>query len=158
MHCTAPGSTTHTAPWTVTEVSLRLLPENRQVGNLRRCLQIWSLDTTDPAKWKDSERHSVVSDSLQPHGLYSPWNSPGQNTGVGSSPGDLPNPRIEPRSPALQADSSPAEPHEKLENTGVGSLSLLQRIFPTQESNRGLKSLLIRERLQTRGVTQTGWI
>ena len=31
-----------------------------------------------------SESHSVVSDSLQPHGLYSPWNSPGQNTGVGS--------------------------------------------------------------------------
>ena len=26
----------------------------------------------------------VASDSLWPHGLYSPWNSPGQNTGVGS--------------------------------------------------------------------------
>ena len=32
----------------------------------------------------ESESHSVVSDSLLPHGLYSPWNSPGQNTGVGS--------------------------------------------------------------------------
>ena len=31
---------------------------------------------------KKSENHSVESDSLQPHGLYSPWNSPGQNTGV----------------------------------------------------------------------------
>ena len=31
-----------------------------------------------------SERRSVRSDSLQPHGLYSPWNSSGQNTGVGS--------------------------------------------------------------------------
>ena len=41
-----------------------------------------------------------MSDSLWPHGLYNPWNSPGQNT-------------------------------------GVGSLSLLQRIFPTQESNPG---------------------
>ena len=30
------------------------------------------------------ESHSVMSDSLQPHGLYSPWNSPGYNTGVGS--------------------------------------------------------------------------
>ena len=50
-------------------------------------------------KW--SESHSVVSDSLWPHGLYSPWNSPGQNT-------------------------------------GVGSLSFLQGIFPTQESNWGL--------------------
>ena len=29
-----------------------------------------------------SESRSVMSDSLQPHGLYSPWNSPGQNTGV----------------------------------------------------------------------------
>ena len=48
-----------------------------------------------------SESHSVVSDSLGPHGLYSPWNSPGWNT-------------------------------------GVGSLSLLQGIFPTQESNQGL--------------------
>ena len=41
-----------------------------------------------------SESHSVMSDSLQPHG---PWNSPDQNT-------------------------------------GVGSLSLLQGIFPTQGS------------------------
>ena len=30
------------------------------------------------------ESRSVVSDSLWPHRLYSPWNSPGQNTGVGS--------------------------------------------------------------------------
>ena len=41
-----------------------------------------------------------MSYSLQPHELYSPWNSPGQNT-------------------------------------GVGSLSLLQVIFPTQGSNPG---------------------
>ena len=33
---------------------------------------------------KESESPSVVSDSLRPHGLYSPWNSLGQNTGVGS--------------------------------------------------------------------------
>jgi len=32
----------------------------------------------------ESESLSVVSNSLWPHGLYSPWNSPGQNTGVGS--------------------------------------------------------------------------
>ena len=48
-----------------------------------------------------SESHLVMSDSLRPHGLYSPWNSPGQNT-------------------------------------GVGRLSLLQGIFPTQGSNPGL--------------------
>ena len=50
---------------------------------------------TDKVKVKSC---SVLSDSLQ---LYSPWNSLGQNT-------------------------------------GVGSLPLLQRIFPTQESNQGL--------------------
>ena len=49
-----------------------------------------------------------MSDSLQPHGQYSPWNSPGQNTGVGSL------------------------------NTDVGSLSFLQGIFPTQGSIQGL--------------------
>ena len=64
---------------------------------------------------------------------------PGQNTGVAfPSPGDLSNPGIEPRCPTLQADSLPAEPPWKPKNTGVGSLSLLQRIFPTQESNQGL--------------------
>ena len=47
------------------------------------------------------ESHSVVSDSLWTHGLYGPWNSLGQNT-------------------------------------GVGSLSLLQGIFPTQGLNPGL--------------------
>ena len=31
----------------------------------------------------ESESCSVVSNSLRPHGLYSLWNSPGQNTGVG---------------------------------------------------------------------------
>ena len=52
--------------------------------------------------------------------------------------GDLPNPGIKPRSPILQADSLPAEPQGKPKNTGVGSLSLLQGIFPTQELNQGL--------------------
>ena len=47
-------------------------------------------------------------------------------------------PRDWTRCPALQADSLPAEPQGKPKNIGVGSLSLLQRIFPTQESNRGL--------------------
>ena len=53
-------------------------------------------------------------------------------------PGDLPNPGIEARSPALQVDSFLSEPPEKPKNTGVGSLSLLQGIFLTQESNQGL--------------------
>ena len=53
------------------------------------------------------------------------------------SPGDFPNPGIKHRSPALQADSLPTEPQGK-PNTGVGILSLLQQIFPTQELNWGL--------------------
>ena len=51
---------------------------------------------------------------------------------------DLPNAGIKPRSPALRADSLPTEPQGKPKNTGVGSLSFLQRIFPTRESNHGL--------------------
>ena len=62
--------------------------------------------------------------------LFSGWPFP--------SPGDLPNPGIESRSPTLQADSLSAEPQRKTNNTGVGSLSLLQGIFPTQELNQGL--------------------
>ena len=57
--------------------------------------QCWAL-----SQWGESESRSVVSSSLWPHGLYSPWNSPGQNI-------------------------------------GVGSLSLLQGIFPTQELCQG---------------------
>ena len=54
------------------------------------------------------------------------------------SPGDLPNPGIEPMSPALQVDSLPAEPQGQPKNTRMGSLSLLQWIFLTQGANRGL--------------------
>ena len=45
-------------------------------------------------------------------------------------------PGIEPASPALRADSLPAEPQGKSKNTEVGSLFLLQWIFLTQESNQ----------------------
>ena len=38
----------------------------------------------------------------------------------------------------IAGDSLLAEPQGKPKNTGMGSLSLLQRIFPTQESNWGL--------------------
>ena len=52
--------------------------------------------------------------------------------------GDFLNPGIKSRFPALQVDSLLSEPLGKSMNTGVGSLSLLQGIFPTQESNWGL--------------------
>ena len=56
-----------------------------------------------PCRWGEGESEKLLSciQSLQPQALSSPWNSPGQNT-------------------------------------GVGSLSLLQGIFPTQRSNPGL--------------------
>ena len=44
------------------------------------------------------------SQGLQPTRLLCPWDFPGKNTGAGChflTPGDLPNPRIEPMSPAL---------------------------------------------------------
>ena len=53
-------------------------------------------------------------------------------------PGDLPDPGIKPGSPALQADSLLSEPPGKPKSTGVGSLSLLHGIVPTQGSNPGL--------------------
>ena len=61
---------------------------------------------------------SVISDSLQPHGLLCPWDSPGKSTGVGCPPpGDLPDPVMEPGSPALQADSFTAEPPGEAPNS-----------------------------------------
>ena len=76
-----------------------------------------------------------VSDSLQPCGLkpsrlLCPWGFSRQEYWSGLPclpPGDLSKPGIEPRSPTLQVDS-----------LLLGSLSLLQVIFPTQESNWGL--------------------
>ena len=89
---------------------------------------------------------SVMSDSLRPHGLQPAWllcplGFSRQDYWSGlpcPPPGDLPNPGIKPRFPTLLVDSLPSEPPGKPKNTGVGSLSLLQGIFPIQESNWGL--------------------
>ena len=75
------------------------------------------------------------------HRLLCPWGFFRQEYWSGlpcPPPGDLPNPGIKPRSPALQADSLLSEPPGKPKNTGIGSLSLFQGNFPTQEVNRGL--------------------
>ena len=58
-------------PWTTREVQMYNFYNNSKFHLFKYKIQ-WS------------ECCSVVSDSLWPHGLYSPWNSPGQNTGVGS--------------------------------------------------------------------------
>ena len=73
----------------------------------------------------ESESCSIMSNSMRPHGLCSPWNSPGQNTGVSSLSllqGIFPTQGSKPKSPALQVDSLPAEPPGKAKNSGVGSL------------------------------------
>ena len=81
-----------------------------------------------------------MSDSLRPHGLSNLWNSPGQNTGVGSLP------LLQGIFPTQGSNTGILDyrwilyqlSHKGSPRTGVGSLSLLQRIFPTQESNCGL--------------------
>ena len=82
-------------------VALKCLLSNRPKKVAFRKRAQWTIFRKACWKVTWSGSHSVVSDSLQPHGLYSPWNAPGQNT-------------------------------------GVGSLSLLQGIFPIQASNLGL--------------------
>ena len=70
---------------------------------------------------------SVIVDCLQPHGLYPtrlfyPWGFSRQEYWSGlpcPPPGDLPNPRIKPRSPALQVDSLPSDPPMGSCKTGV---------------------------------------
>ena len=88
----------------------------------------------------DSVSYPLRSHGLQPARLLCPGGFSRQEYWNGllyPPPGDLPKLGIEPRSPALQADSLPSESPGKPKNK-VGSLSLLQRIFPTQESNWAL--------------------
>ena len=115
----------------------------------------------------ERESHSVMSDCLRPmdctvHGILQTrileWVFPLQ--WIFPSPGDLPNPGIKPRPPAFQADSLPAEPQGKPKNTVVGSLPLLQWIFPTQESNWGLlyyRQILYRLSYQGSPYDLTWW-
>ena len=66
------------------------------------------------------------------------WSGSGQNTGEGRVAFPISRGSSQPRSPTLQVDSLPAEPQGKPKNTGVGSPSLLQQVFLTQELNCGL--------------------
>ena len=50
------------------------------------------------------------------------------------SPGDLPNPRIEPRSPALQADSLPAEPQGQKKHRRFRMVYCLRKVFSSVQS------------------------
>ena len=55
-----------------------------QEGNAKRYQGRKKKNTIACCIFSESESRSVVSNSFQHHGLYSPWNSPGQNTGVDS--------------------------------------------------------------------------
>ena len=80
-----------------------------------KILNVFPVDASSNSK-KVNESCSVVSDSLQPLGLYSPWNSPGENTGVGSLSflqGIFPTQGLNPGLPPLHVDSLPAEPPGK---------------------------------------------
>ena len=96
-----------------------------------------------PSHWaceNESESCSVVDNSLRLHGLQSPWNSLGQNTGVGSLSllqGNFPTQGLNPDLPHYRCILYQLNTRED-KNTGMCSLSLIQWIFPTQESNLGL--------------------
>ena len=93
MNCSLPGSSVHgilqarILEWVAMPSSRGSSPprDGTCVSSVYLHWQAGSLPLSPP--WKptpSSESRLVLSDSLQPHGLYSPWNSPGQNTGVGS--------------------------------------------------------------------------
>ena len=68
---------------------------------IRSKYNIIQLNKKGPHRWS-CESRSVVSDYLRPHGLYSPWHSPGQNTAVGSLsllPGIFPTQGLNPGLP-----------------------------------------------------------
>ena len=102
MDCGPPGSSVHgilqarILEWVAIPFSRRSFQfrDQTQVSHIAsRFFTIWA---TQEAKQKPyllsnknisavkSESHSVMSASLQPHGLCSPWNFLGQNTEVGS--------------------------------------------------------------------------
>ena len=80
------------------------------------CHILWGIQSSPITTWCVLSR-SVMSDSLRPHelqpaSLLCPWEFSRQEYWSGlpcPPPGCLPNPGIEPRSPALQADSLPTE-------------------------------------------------
>ena len=140
VHCCEIHLKNHAVIWqsvTLNRALEQISMSSEYIFGLNKCIY---LDPHDYSHWENSKLKSEKSFS-HVQLFVAPWNSLGHSTGVGSlflAPGDLPNPRMELRSPTLQVDSLSAEPQGKPKNTGVGSLSLLQGIFPTQESNQGL--------------------
>ena len=98
--------------------------------------------TTRPFRY-ESESCSVVSDSLQPHGLCTPWNSPGQNTGQIAFPFSrgFSQPRDWTQVFRIAGGFFTSWATRDAQEYWSGywrRLSLLQQIFQTQELNEGL--------------------
>ena len=88
---------------------------------------------------ESEESCSVVSDSLQPHGLYNPWNSPGQNTGVGSLSllqGIFPTQGWNPGLPHCRWIFLPPELQGKSKNTGVAAYPFSSESFQPRNRTR----------------------
>ena len=90
------------------------------VGDGQGSLVCWGLKESDMTEWPNwiaysSESRSVTFDSFWSHGLYSPWNSPGQNTGVGIFllQGIFPTQGSNPGFPHCRRVLLPAEPPGK---------------------------------------------
>ena len=92
----------HICNWT--KMSMMQFLQTETHDGISYCLKCWLCPALNSVQWV-SESLSVVAESLWPHGLYSPWNSPGQNTGVSSLsllqgifPTQGPNPNPNPNS------------------------------------------------------------
>ena len=111
-------------------------PYSQRYGFSSNHVWMWELDHKEGC---ENESHSVVSNSLWSHRLCSPWNSPGQNTGVGNFSFSRGSSQPQGLNPGLPTSTQILyEPQGKPKNTGVGSRSLLQQIFPNPELNQGL--------------------
>ena len=89
MDCSPPGSSVHGILQTrilewVAMPSSKGSSQPRDQTQVSASLAARFFTTSATWETHESESHSVMSDSLRPHGLYSPWNSPGQNTGASS--------------------------------------------------------------------------
>ena len=116
------------------------------------CLTLWTVAHQTPLSMGILQARTLEVKSLSHIRLFAtPWTVAYQaSLSVGfsrqgywnglpfPSPGNLPDPGIEPGSPALQTDALPSGPPGKPKNTGAGCYFLLQGIFPTQGLNSGI--------------------
>ena len=111
---------------------------------------------------QENESYSVVSDSWRPHGLYSPWNSPGQNTGVDrhSLPqGIFPTKRANPGLPhcrqilyQLSHQGSPILPQLKINLKRQKNKNPTNKLPTKSQTSPGLESCCSKEDSRKAGL------